>query len=130
LVQLKVAVAEFATHLTREQREQIFRQLDNVINPDDWHDGDELPKGPAFRDLLRWSIHSKLYNWASIGVSEEGHILVAWISSRARLTANFGGDGQVRWTSRVQTSSKSEPAIAAGRCSLVYFTKQAQFVLE
>jgi hypothetical protein len=129
LVGLKVAIAEFATHLTREQRAHMFGQLDRLINADDWHEGDEFPRPQAFRDLLRWSIHSAFYNWSSLGVSDEGNILVAWANSRAQLTANFGGDGQVRWTSRVQTAADAAPAMAAGKCSLLYFTKQAKFIM-
>ncbi len=128
LVRLKVTVAEFATHLSRDRREQVFEQLDAVINADDWHEDDELPRILAFRDLLRWSIHSTFYDWSTIGVSDEGHILVAWVKANTRLTANFGGDGQVKWTSRVQQAN-GEPALAAGKCSLSYFTKQATFVL-
>jgi hypothetical protein len=128
LVRLKVAVAEFATHLSRDQRALVFRQLEAVINPDDWHEDDELPRPQAFRDLLRWAIHSTFYDWTSIGVSDEGHILVAWVKVNTRLTANFSGDGQVKWTSRV-LQTNGEPALAAGKCSLSYFTKQATFVL-
>jgi hypothetical protein len=129
VVQLKVSIAQFAMHLSSDERERIFRQLDDVINVDDWHDEDELPKVESFRDLLRWAIHSSLYGWTSFGVADDGNILVAWDRPSARLTANFNGDGQVRWTSWVRSSSGTEAAHAAGKCPLAYFTRQARFTL-
>ena len=43
LVRLKVTFAEFAIHLSHDERERIFRQLDDIINVKDWHEEDELP---------------------------------------------------------------------------------------
>lgn len=131
LVSLKVAVSQFAMHLTAEERSRIFAELDSVINVDDWHEGDQLPKVEAFEDFLKWMIYSKYFRWISIGSSNDGGLLVAWKTPYVLLTAKFsGGDGfdAVRWTARL--SSGTEVGHAAGKCPLKMFTSQALFYLE
>lgn len=132
LVSLKVAVSQYAMHLTTEERHRIFSELDYLINVEDWHEGDQLPNVVAFRDFLKWMIYSKYFKWISLGVSEEGGMLVAWKTKRVLLTARFSGlAGQegVRWTAEM-TSEKGETGYAVGTCPLRLFTEQAMFYLR
>jgi len=128
LVALKVSVSLYAMHLSHDARYKIFNQLDAIINPDDWHEEDALPRPEAFQEFLKWLIYARCFDWTSLGVSDEGHILIAWTTANALLTANFGGSGEVRWTTRVQSDSGVEHA--AGKSSLKYFEKQARFYLN
>lgn len=125
LVNLKVSVSQYAMHVSQEQRDKIIHQLNETINVDVWYEEDQLPQERSFRQLLKWAIHSKRYGWTSIGVADDGNILVAWNSPKTLLTANFSGDGLVRWTARVKTEEGVDHA--AGKCSLRSFTKQVQF---
>ena len=132
LVSLKVAVSQYAMHLSTEERHRIFEELDYLINVDDWHEGDTLPNIVAFRDFLKWMIYSKYFKWISLGVSEEGGMLVAWKTKRVLLTARFSGlAGQegVRWTAEM-TSDKGEVGHAVGKCPLRLFAEQAMFYLR
>lgn len=129
LVSLKSVVAQYAMHLSAEQRISIFDQLENVINVDDWYEEDEFPKLSALKDLLAWSIYANVPQWHSLGVDDEGDILIAWHSDTVTLTANFDGNRLVRWTSRYQ-SGDEKAAHAAGDCSLRQFAKQAKFYLQ
>ena len=128
LVGLKVSVSLYAMHLAPAARHNIFAQLDAIINPDDWHEGDDLPNQAAFQEFLKWLIYAKCFDWTSLGVSDEGHILVAWHSAQLRLTANFSGLGDVRWTATLHSDSGVEHA--AGKSSLKFFEKQARFYLK
>lgn len=127
-VRLKVLVAQYAMHLSKDERQQIFEQLDDVLNPADWYVEDIFPKQTAFQELLKWSVYSKNYEWRSLGVSDTGDVLVAWLSEAVRLTASFAGDGIVRWTARVRSQTGVEHA--AGSSSLQYFDRQARFYLQ
>jgi hypothetical protein len=127
-VQLKVLIAQYAMHVSTSDRDRIFDQLDDIINTEDWHAEDVLPQHKAFVELLKWSIYSHDYDWTSLGVSDQGDILVSWITKSVLLTANFAGEGIVRWTARI--TSKTGIEHAAGRCSLQYFKNQSQFYLQ
>src|SRR5438093_1343203 len=80
------------------------------------------------QELLKWSIYSRNYAWESLGISDLGDILVAWLTDTVLLTANFAGEGVVRWTARIKSKTGIEHA--AGSCSLQYFDKQAQFYMQ
>ena len=132
LVSLKVAVSQYAMHLSTLERHRIFAELDSIINIEDWHEGDALPKVNAFKDFLKWMIYSKYFKWISIGISDEGSLLVAWKTKRVLLTAKFSGlAGQegVRWTAQI-TSQVGEVGHAVGKCPLRLFAEQAMFYLH
>ena len=132
LVSLKVAVSRYAMHLSNDERQRVFQELDSVINVDDWHEGDPLPKVTAFQDFLKWMIYSKYFKWISIGVSDDGGLLVAWKTKRVLLTAKFsgiGGQEAVRWTAKIK-SDVGEVGHAAGKCPLRLFAEQAMFYLH
>jgi hypothetical protein len=132
LVALKVSVSQYAMHLSTEERHRIFEELDSVINVEDWHEGDTLPKINAFKEFLKWMIYSKYSKWISIGVSDDGSLLVAWKTPRVLLTAKFSGlvgQEDVRWTAQT-TSPAGETGYVVGRCPLRVFAEEAKFRLE
>jgi hypothetical protein len=129
LASLKVAVSQYAMHLSSPERHRIFDQLDFVINEDDWHEEDNLPRTQSFQDFLKWMIYSKYFQWTSIGVSDEGNILVAWKTDRVLLTANFASPDNVRWTAQISSES-GEVGHTVGKCPLRLFSEQALFFLR
>jgi len=129
LVSLKIAVSQYAMHLSSDERHRIFDQLDFVINIDDWHEDDNLPSPQSFQNFLKWMIYSKYFRWTSIGVSDEGNILVAWKTDRVLLTANFASPENVRWTAQI-TSGSGETGHTVGKCPLRLFAEQALFYLR
>src|SRR5690242_11729390 len=48
LVSLKVLSASVAMHLTRIQRDDLFKQIDELLSPDNWVDGDHLISEASF----------------------------------------------------------------------------------
>jgi hypothetical protein len=128
LVELKRAVAQYAMHLSSDQRQIIFDQLENIINVDDWYEEDEFPKLNSLKDLLAWTIYAGVAQWHSLGVDDDGDVLIAWHNDEATLTANFDGNRLVRWTCRYR--DPDGVAHAAGDCSLRQFAKQAKFYLQ
>jgi hypothetical protein len=128
LVSLKVAVAHYAMHISTEHRHRIFSELDSILNVEDWHQDDQLPAVSSLVSFLKWTIFSKQPNWTSIGISDEGTILVAWRTPRVLLTANFNASDSVRWTARVESETGIEHS--AGKSSLQYFAKQFSFVFS
>jgi hypothetical protein len=127
LVLLKVSVSQYSMHLKRDERHKIFLGLDEVLNIDDWHEGDRFPEVASLRAFLKWAIYASFREWTSLGVADDGNILVAWDSERGRLTANFSSSDEVRWTARIHSAAGVE--YAAGKSTLQYFAKQARFYL-
>lgn len=128
IVEMKVAVSNYAMHLAPETRAKLFHDLDEIVNVDDWYEEDALPNTVSFRDFLKWTIYSKRYNWLSIGFSDEGNILVAWRSQYGLLTATFRGNTRVLWTAT--RSSPEGETYAAGESTLQFFEREARLYLD
>jgi hypothetical protein len=128
LVALKVAVSRYAMHLSQDDRHRLFMALDNLLNPDNWYEEDVLPLPSSFVNFLKWMLYARNFDWESLGISDEGTILVAWLAPRVQLTADFHEDERVVWTSRVESTSGEE--YAAGSSSLQYFSRQFRFFLD
>jgi hypothetical protein len=128
LVSLKVAASQYAMHLSSEERARLFARLDDVINIDDWHEEDTLPIPASFVNFLKWMIYSEHFGWSSIGVSDDGNILVAWTIPSLTLTANFFQQNKVSWTASVQSESGRAHSVGTG--TLQHFSKQALFYLS
>ena len=60
-VSLKVAISQYAMHLSVDERYRLFKQLDSILNTDDWHEDDKLPAASSFQDFLKWMIYSKYF---------------------------------------------------------------------
>jgi hypothetical protein len=130
LVHLKVAVATYAMHLPSAERRRIFDRLDALINVEDWHEEDPLPIVESFKNFLKWLVYTNTFDWSSIGVSNEGTILVAWSRPRVAVTANFSTSGRVAWTARLEPEEEGEePNHAVGSGSLQNFADHARFYL-
>lgn len=132
LVNLKVAVATYAMHLSSGERSRIFARLDDVINIDDWHEEDPLPVVESFKTFLKWLVYSGSFDWSSIGVSHDGSILVAWSRPNIAVTANFSATGRVTWTARMEPADEGEdsPSHVAGSGTLQSFAEHARFYLN
>jgi hypothetical protein len=125
LVSLKVSVSQYAMHLPKGERSRLFARLDEVINVEDWHEEDTLPTSNSFVSFLKWIIFSKNFSWSSIGVSNDGNLLVAWTTPNVTLTANFFPQDRVSWSAEVD--SQSGIAHMVGIAPLQHFAKQAEF---
>jgi hypothetical protein len=127
-VGLKVALSRYAMHLSNAERHRLFASLDGLLNTSDWYEEDVLPRQASFINFLKWMLYARNFDWESLGVSDEGTMLVAWLTTRVHLTANFHDDERVAWTSRVQSETGVEYAV--GTSSLQYFARQTRFILD
>jgi len=124
LVELKVSVAQYAMHLSPKTRHKIFDDLDAILNVEDWHEDDLLPRAQSFRDFLKWTIYSKRFNWLSVGFSENGELLAAWKSDKGLMTARYPGNGRVWWTATMTIDGEKNHV--AGDCTLEYLDQEAR----
>lgn len=127
LVRLKVSVSQYAMHLGREVRNKIFADLDAIINVNDWYPEDEFPGSNSFRDFLKWTVYTRRFDWSSLGVADNGDLLIAWVKGDSLLTGHFDGKGRIWWAYKKETADGAEHA--SGDCTLQRFSRQYDFYL-
>jgi hypothetical protein len=127
-VSLKVLASQYAMHLDPERRRALFRTLDSLLSVEAWHEEDDFPSKSSFRDFLKWEIYSNDLPWTSLGLSDEGNLLLAWRTGAVFLTATFKGNGTVTWTAEVQSNSKTSYAAGQG-APLQHFTHRLQIFI-
>ncbi|MDO8297834.1 MAG: hypothetical protein Q7T19_15515 [Caulobacter sp.] len=113
LVDLKVSTAQLAMHLDAGWRSGIFRQLDDLLDADEWDFGDQLPEVWSYKTMLRMLLVLKARNRPSLGATSTGEIIAGWVGGEARLTIECLAKDQVRWM--VSTSICGQAVKAVGR---------------
>lgn len=93
----KVLTARVAMHLSSDWRSQLFEQLDELLDAEDWHDEDEPVTAKSFFTFLRTITHVKPEVRPGLGVSHAGNLIGAWTKDRDALTMEFLPDDTVRW---------------------------------
>lgn len=97
LVQLKVSTSKIAMHLDNAWRAGLFRQLDGLLDAEDWDFSDQLPSVASFRTFLRMIIAFGSARRPSLGATSTGEIVAAWSKDGDRLTIECLANDQIRW---------------------------------
>jgi hypothetical protein len=114
--QLKVMTSAVAMHLKEAARHWLFETLDELLGPEVWHEDDTLLNPNSFGTYLRLLTYQRGVRPASLGVSNAGNLLAAWVTDDHRLTMEFLASDQVRWALSHGTVETRE--LAAGQCAL------------
>lgn len=118
--QLKVMTSIVAMHFSEATRRWLFEALDELLNPESWHEDDTFLNPNSFGTYLRVLTYQRGVRPASLGVSNAGNLLAAWIGDDHRLTMEFLPSDQVRWALSHGTAETRE--LAAGQCALKRLT--------
>lgn len=97
LVALKVSTASLAMHLEQAWRSGLFKQLDDLLDADDWDFSDELPSLASFKTFLRLMVALGHVRRPSLGATASGDLIAAWVNGKNRLTIECLPGDQVRW---------------------------------
>jgi hypothetical protein len=97
LVDLKIQSADFAMHLDSAWRAGLFRQLDELLDVEEWDFDDIMPSVASFRTFLRLIIHNKVAKRPGLGATRDGKVIAAWTSGKDRLTVECQPDDTIRW---------------------------------
>jgi len=84
--QLKIYTASVAMHLSRKRRDDIFKQIDELLDIDNWSDEDVFISFDSYRTLIRAIISVGLFKRAALTVATSGNIQANWFLSDRRLT--------------------------------------------
>jgi hypothetical protein len=113
---LKVMTSMVAMHLMEATRHWLFGALDELLSPEVWHEDDALLNPDSFGTYLRLLTYQRGVRPASLGVSNAGNLLAAWVTADHRLTMEFLASDQARWALSHETKELRESA--AGQCGL------------
>jgi hypothetical protein len=105
---LKIAFAEIAMYLSPEWRRVIFKQLDRLLDPASWEDESALIARAPFMTFLRFVIYAAPTRFPSLGVSQKGHILAAWLCPPQQIAVEFLADDKAAATFLIQTARSKE----------------------
>jgi hypothetical protein len=116
LLTLKVDTSQIAMHLEGAWRAGLFRQLDDLLDEDNWDIADVLPTRAAFLTFLRMIILLGRPRRPSLGVTDDGNIVASWTRQLNRLTIECQPKDDLRWV--LVRYQDAEPETGAGTCKV------------
>lgn len=112
----KVWTAQVAMHLNGDWREKFFWQIDNLLDEENWEEGDLPMTQESFKTLLRMMTLQRGMKRPGLGLTSEGNAIATWTNGDRRLTVECYPGDQVRWVLSVREDG--QPESAAGKTSL------------
>jgi hypothetical protein len=112
----KILIAAVSMHLDSKWREKIFRQLDLIHDDSDWEIEDVPIQLSSIATFLRSLGVIDYKKFPSLGMSNSGHLLAAWLNGENKLTLEFLPKDRIRWV--LSRKSEDETERAAGETLL------------
>jgi hypothetical protein len=97
LASFKITTAAIAMHLDRDWRLRLFRQLDGLLDLENWESEDLPPTIGSFATLLRMLMLLEPSRPPGLGASADGNLIAAWTTGEDRLTIECQPRDLVRW---------------------------------
>ncbi len=112
----KISVNQLAMHFGHDWQRKLFRQLDAVLDPEEWDAADQLLTPSSFATFLHILLLLRGKRRPGIGISSTGDIVAMWTVGANRLTFQCHADDWVTWI--VSRVVDDETHTAAGRTTL------------
>jgi hypothetical protein len=106
----KIRTATVAMHLDHDWRIRFFRQLDNLMDIDNWEKDDLPVTNASFGTLLRMLLFIRPKRRPGLGITNDGNIIAAWTVGKDRLTIECRAADQVRWVVVIYDGEERESA--------------------
>lgn len=88
----------FIMHFDPAWHTRLSRQLDGLLDVEEWDPSDEVITGESFETFLRVLIKLRGKRHPGIGVGASGHILAYWAAQgESRLTIECMNQDRIRW---------------------------------
>jgi hypothetical protein len=94
----KVLTSQVSMHLDRHWRDKLFRQLDSLLDADEWDSKDLPPTIQSYRTLLRALLKINPERKPGLGASTDGKLIAAWSSGNNHLTLKCLPNDQFIWS--------------------------------
>jgi len=106
----KIRTANVAMHLDHDWRIRFFRQLDNLMDIDNWEKDDLPVLNPHSALCCVMLLFIRPKRRPGIGVTNDGNIIAAWTAGKNRLTIECRAADQVRWVVVIYDGEERESA--------------------
>ena len=93
----KITTAHIAMHFSEQWRRGLFRQLDTLIDFENWDEEDLPPNPESFRTLLRMVLLLKPRRRPGLGATATGNFTAMWSIDDSHLTIECKQGDQLRW---------------------------------
>jgi len=117
----KIFTAQIAMHLDTEWREKLFRQLDSLLDAQEWDQRDLPPTLASFATFLRLMLLIKPEERPGFGASSDGKFIAAWTVGDDRLTLECLPGDLVRFS--IVVTNDGERERVAGVVSITRLTE-------
>jgi hypothetical protein len=87
--QIKVLTSSVSMHLEDPIRNDLFKQIDELLDLDAWDDTDAFIRESSFLTLLRFIAAKANIHRPALSVSPDGNIMASWLKENIRLTVEF-----------------------------------------
>ena len=118
--EVKILTSQVSMYLTREWRDRVFKQLDNMHDISEW-DADTSPiQKESYKTFLKLVISLKPNKHPGLGLSDKGFLLAAWIVGGDRLTTEFLPNDNIRWTLSTLVDGEIDRAAGVTKVSRLF----------
>jgi hypothetical protein len=112
----KIEARKFSMLFNPDWHKKLFRQLDLLLDPEEWDCEDSPISKNSFTTFLRMSMILRKARRPGIGIANDGHILATWtIKRNDRLTVECLPNDHVRWIVSVPLGDETESAVGVTR---------------
>lgn len=87
---------------------QMLKQIDVLLDYDEWMDGDKLPSENSFRALLRGIVHLKPQKRPALGLTSGGNMLAMWSNETSKVSLEFIPGDLITWTATRRVSGPAD----------------------
>ncbi len=108
----KIYTSQVAMRINENWRKQLFRQIDSVLDADEWMVGDEPLTTESYQTFLRLMFVIKPRVKPGLGITSDGNLMAIWQAGDARLTIYCFGDDDLRYVLSYMEEGKRRTAAA------------------
>ena len=104
----KILASRVAMYMEDEWRRKLYRQLDSLLDVDEWMEGERPLVGDSFNTFLRLMLFLKPRRRPGFGLTSDGNLLALWAKDDARITLECRPDDQVRFVASHRIEGERE----------------------
>lgn len=93
----KIFASKVAMRMAREWKSGLYRQLDSILDADEWLEGDHPLQLVSWVTFIRLMLVLRPKVRPGLGLTSGGHVIAMWTEDRTRLTVECQPQDTVRW---------------------------------
>lgn len=107
--QAKFETSKVATRIAKEWVDNLFWQLDELLDPEEWDDTEEaILSLPSWQSFLKGLFVLRPMIKPGLGLSANGNVVASWSNGSQHLDIEFKADDQVRWVLAAEIDGQTE----------------------